>query len=74
MPTVELNLEQIIKAVKQLKPVEKVILWERIGSDLAKVTEKIRAQARKLNLTKLSNAEIEKFIHQVRKERGQNRS
>ena len=70
MPVVEINLEQIVKAVQQLKPREEIILWEKIGNGLVKVTEKIRNQARKLNLTKLSDDEVEKFIHQVRRERG----
>ena len=68
MPVVEINLKQIVKAVQQLKPREKIILWEKIGNGLVKVTEKIRNQARKLNLTKLSDDEVEKFIHQVRRE------
>ena len=44
MPVVEINLEQIVKAVQQLKPREKIILWEKIGNGLVKVTEKIRNQ------------------------------
>lgn len=69
MPTVELNLKQVVQAVKQLPPKEKVILWEQIGDGIARVTTKIRSQAKKLGLTEFSDREINKFIHQIRKER-----
>jgi len=70
MATIELSLKQIAQTVKRLPPKEKVLLWNQIGNGLARVTTRIRAQAEKLGLSKLSESEINQFVHQIRKQRG----
>lgn len=70
MATIELSLKQIAQTVKQLPPKEKVLSWNQIGDGLARVTTGIRAQAEKLGLSKLSESEINRFVHQIRKESG----
>lgn len=70
IPTIKVETKQIIEAVKQLDPMEKYKVLRSIGGDLTRVTNRIRAESVRLGLRKLSESQISRFIHQVRKQRG----
>jgi len=69
MPTT--TLDQILSTVKKLRPEEKILLWQKLETDITSVTARIRNQARVLNLDKLSLAQINNFIQELRKNRVQ---
>jgi len=64
-------LDQILSSVKKLGPEEKILLWQKLETDITSVTARIRNQARNLKLDKLSLVQIDNFIQELRKNRVQ---
>ncbi|PIZ14832.1 hypothetical protein COY51_07150 [Candidatus Desantisbacteria bacterium CG_4_10_14_0_8_um_filter_39_17] len=65
------TLDQILSSVKKLGPEEKILLWQKLETDITSVTARIRNQARNLKLDKLSLVQIDNFIQELRKNRVQ---
>jgi hypothetical protein len=64
-------VEKILSVVKKLKPRDKLLLWQKLESDIEAVTAKIRKQAQGIRLDRISDVSINYFIQKMRKSRAQ---
>ena len=66
-----ITVDKIVSAVKKLKTKDKILLWQRLESDIETITAKIRNQAQGLRLDRVSDGRINYFIQKMRKSRAQ---